>query len=205
MPRTYLHEYDRPVMVSNCAIYNLRDARVNLAFTGVMELTMGVIDLCAAAAGNPHYPTEDPGYQQYVGNQPVDPIVHDPNGKTSHDALAEHVSLHRLGIPSDEYNRNMFCGFTVRLNDDNNAALSATSRTLNSGTGFTNGQLEPVLKRVIKIAVGRHLTIYGWTDYDWVAARTNPHAAAAARNPNAHPGAFRPPGFAAMIQQAKKN
>ena len=53
MARTALSVYPFAVHLSHSALRNLAIVQVNYAYTGVMYITTGIIDLCGAAGNNP--------------------------------------------------------------------------------------------------------------------------------------------------------
>lgn len=183
--RTYLRRYPFPVTLSHDALRNLAIVQENYAYTGVMEITTGIIDLCGAAGTNPHYTTKTPQhthtFPQYVGARNVAPIVHGGtgSGSTSHEVLARFVIRDARRLASEE---DDFCGFTVRFNAKPNAEFSGTSRSLNTGHGgFSNGELEVCLRTLIMNKLSGILRLYGWTQFNYAPPRTNPHAAQQAR------------------------
>jgi hypothetical protein len=120
MSRTKLTKIVTSPRLTQSAKQNLAIVQDNYAYTGVMELATGLIDLCAAAGTNPHYSTITPqhtkAFPQYVGSVAVDPIVHGGTGGTSHDTLAGLV-YQDAGRHADS--GDDFCGFTVRFNKKN--------------------------------------------------------------------------------------
>ncbi len=201
--RTFLSRYSSPVSLSLSALKNLATAQVNYAYTGVMEIETGIIDLCAAAGTNPHYktitPTHTVKFPQLVEFNEVAPIVHGGpgSGSTSHELLAGHVIRSTRRRSANELEH--FCGFTIRLNDKPTAEFSGTSRTLNTGVGFSNGELEECLRTRIMHKISPVLALYGWTDFAWVPPRITPDAAQSARG-----GALAAPGLFAAISARRK-
>lgn len=200
--RTYLKRYTRAVSLSESAIRNLAIVQENYAYTGVMEIATGIISLCGAAGTNPHYSTITPlktnTFPQYVGGTNVAPIVHGGtgSGNTSHQILAQCVIKDTRRLASDEAD---FCGFTVRFNPKPIAEFSGTSRSLNTGIGFSNGELEECLSELIIKSLRPILGLYGWTTFDPKPPRTSPAAAQVARG-----GMPIPRGLLASLASIKK-
>ncbi len=202
MARTYLRMYPFNVGLSHAALSNLAIVQVDYAYTGVMEITTGIIDLCGAAGTNPHYNTRTPlqtnTFPQFVGTRNVAPIVHGGtgSGNTSHQILAREIINEPRRLASSE---DDFCGFTVRFNGKPNAEFSGTSRSLNTGTGFSNGELEVCLRVAIMNRLSPILRLYEWRNFIHVPPRTNPHAAQLARG-----GPLIPNGLLASINAIPK-
>jgi hypothetical protein len=198
--RQYISTYPGPVRLSRSALRNLAIVQVDYAYTGVMEISTGIIDLCGAAGTNPHYTTRTPlhhqTFPQYVEGRRVDPIVHGGtgSGNTSHQILARCVIESPASVATEEGD---FCGFTIRFNAKPHAEFSGTSRSLKSGDPrFHNGELEEVLRHRIMCCLTPILNLYGWTDFRYAAPRTDPDAAQRARG-----GAVAAAGLFAAIKR----
>ncbi|GAA5442905.1 hypothetical protein Misp06_01080 [Microbulbifer sp. NBRC 101763] len=202
MARGYLRSYPFAVRLSPSALSNLAIVQLNYAYTGVMEITTGIIDLCGAAGTNPHYNTRTPIkhdiFPQFVGTHNVAPIVHGGrgSGNTSHQQLARVIMAQNNRLASSE---DDFCGFTIRFNGKPNADFSGTSRSLNMGIGFSNGELELCLRNAIMQKVASVIRLYGWTNLTYAPPRADPNAANAARGRGIHAA-----GLLASIQQLNR-
>lgn len=175
--RTALSVYSITVSLSSSAVRNLAIVQEDYAYTGVMEIGTGIIDLCGVAGTNSHYSTITPlqsgTFPQYVGSKDVAPIVHGGagSGNTSHQQLARCVLACGDRVASEEED---FCGFTVRFNAKPYAEFSGTSRSLNSGDGLVNGELESCLRTPIMASLSGILNLYGWSNCKHVPPRVTP-------------------------------
>lgn len=196
MPRARLTQPPQNLNLDQSSLSNLVIAQTMNSFTGVVNIHTGTIYICGlSGAGDDHYGTVTPIHQvafpQMVRGQPVPAIIHnDPITQiTSHDQLANLVVNRGGGHSADE-----FAGFSLRFRSNKQVVMSPTSRTLNSGAGFENGNIEEVLMQALLAYLGPKLALLGFTLEETVA-RTNPNAAQAARG-----GPIAPSGLFAAIR-----
>lgn len=191
MPRSYLTAAPNPT-IDKSSLSNLVIARPMHSFTGVMNVHTGLTYLCGLSGqGDVHYQTRTPthvgAFPQKVSGDVIPPIVHnDPvSNITSHEQLAQAVIEKGGGQDADD-----FCGFALRFREKPEVLFSPTSRTLNSGSGFSNGNIEAALQQALITYLGPKLALLGWT-LTGTTARIDPNTAQARRGgPVAASGLF---------------
>jgi hypothetical protein len=196
MPRAYLQVVPN-LTIDKSSLSNLVIAQTMNSFTGVMNVNTGVIYLCGLSGeGDTHYNTQIPthlnAFPQKVNGGIIAPIVHkDPIlNLTSHDQLA--LAVVNRGGGTDT---NDFCGFALRFRAKPEVLLSPTSRTLNSGDGFSTGNIEDIVKQALIVYLRPKLALLGWT-LSGTGVRTDPDAAQAARG-----GVVAPAGLFAQLRK----